>query len=164
MKVQEVHSPPHLSISKAFQKAMKIQIIELEESPDDPQAQLLTCPACGRRWLEVHEDHEGDLADPDCPHLRFLMAPAHDALEFFNGYTYEELIEQVEPAARKLDPDLDGMSVAEFFQNRGCWDESFWENVEAAGFDAIFMLIDLGMACGPVSDVTFFGANLIRNS
>lgn len=133
-------------------------MVELEESGDEPAIHVLNCSTCGRRWLTVHEDGERLPPDPNCRHLRFVLYPHRDTLDFYNGFSYEELLNNIGPASRELTPKLDGLPLAEFIR-REYWNRDPWMNVYF-GIDSLVQLREEGATSAPGTQITYFGAEL----
>lgn len=102
---------------------MKIQPIDWdclkhgpdEECDDSCNNRAIKCPACGEPWLTDYDGEYEFQDNTECPHLKFVIFQEDEEIRFFNGFTEDQLFSCIEPAARKLDPNLHGLTVKEFF-------------------------------------------------
>jgi len=96
-------------------------------------------------WVRIERGDAWIVDDTTCPHLRFVIEPegtSPEQIHYFNGMTAERLVAAVAEADRQANPEAAEMSAEEAFR------------------DALFDHTQTGIACGPVSHTTFFGAKL----
>lgn len=138
---------------------MTLQLIDFNYTDEDELDGEIACPVCGKPWVTQVAGEAAFSKPLQCPHLKFALLPEAETADFFNGFTAAELTAAVDPAARSLCPDLDGLTVMEFLiANR--LEDKLWEKASSPTMDTILQQTTHGIACGPVSFTAHFGARL----
>ena len=118
--------------------------VEIEWEALDKGNMVLRCPCCNRAWMD-NEDYE---LKP-CPHLALVWFEQGDP-HFFGkadrrGFrrAYSRAYEEAE--GEPLMP------------RRWTFSYDAFRALRYSGFSTLAVLVESGIACGPVSFVTFFG-------
>jgi len=90
----------------------------------------IVCPACGESWIVMSDEDLEVQRDTGCPHIRFLILHEEEPIEFFNGFTLDELLACLDPAAAALGAHRRGLTPREFVEG-----VSLGEAAEKLGLD-----------------------------
>lgn len=103
---------------------MKILLIQPECSNQDQGhvcedrcgVERIVCPACGELWLVMSDEDLDVQTDTPCPHLRFLILHDEEPIQFFNGFTMDDMLSCLDPAVAALGAHRRGLTTQEFFE------------------------------------------------
>ena len=161
-----------------------------DECDDTCLDRAVQCPACSRSWLIDHDGEYRWNEPIECPHLRFIICDEEVVKYFngfseskllaalepaarklspdFAGLTVKEFFEGItqSQAAAKFGVDFkkdftvpERMAFWEYREGKR-FSQELWKLVADPRLDTILHHIDSGIACGPVSTWTFYGAHL----